>query len=77
MSATRKSKLVYGFKLTFPSTPFTLRDLRNQKKRMVSYITVRKRIEKALVDGVIAQVGEQPAVKGVGRPQMVYSRIEA
>jgi hypothetical protein len=74
----KSTRAPYGFKLTFPSTPFTLRDLRNQKKRSVSYIAVYKRIEKALEEGVIAAVGEKPAKRGSrGRPQIVYTRADA
>jgi hypothetical protein len=73
-----KRRVAYRFKLDFPNVPFTLRDLRNQKKRTVQYITIYKRVEKALKDGVITVVGEKPAKKGKeGRPQKVFSRVDA
>jgi hypothetical protein len=76
MKSSTKSRVTYGFKLTFPSTPFTIRDLRNQKARKVSYITIYKRVEKGLKDGVLKVVSEVSAKGGSkGRPQKVFATV--
>jgi len=67
------SRVKYGFTLKFPqSVGFTVSDLRRQKRGTISYITLKKRVEKAMADGVIFCIGKKTH-KGSGRPQQVFS----
>lgn len=78
--ATKNSKRVkYGFALDFPTTEFTLRDLRNMKSRKVQYITLYKRVRTALLEGVIVVSGKrQPKNVRKGRMELTYKRaVEA
>ena len=69
-----KKRVEYGFNLVFPFKPFTLSDLRKQKKGEISYITLRKRVEKALSLGGLTVVGQRKC-EGKGRPQAEYLRV--
>jgi hypothetical protein len=67
----------YGFRLSFPKTPFTQNDLRGFKKyAKIPYITVYKRIKSALKTGELVITGTKPS-GGRGRPQAIYSRPDA
>jgi len=69
-----KSRVTYGFNLEFPSAPFTMRDLRKSKGYQVSYITLYKRLEKALKAGILHITGEKPTGgRGVRRLCMPVS----
>jgi hypothetical protein len=73
---TTKKRAPYGFELKFPNK-FTIGQLR-KNKRNIAYITLYKRVEAALKDGSIVPVGvEEPNSKRVGRPQMIYKRVDA
>jgi hypothetical protein len=75
-STSPKSRAKYGFKLVFPSEPFTIRDLRKQRCHKISYISIYKRVEKGLKDGVIKVVSEVSAKGGSkGRPQKVFATV--
>jgi len=66
----------YGFRLSFPKTPFTQSDLRSFKKySKIPYITVYKRIKNALTTGELVITGTKQS-GGRGRPQAVYSRAD-
>jgi len=68
-----KNRVNYGFALNFPET-FTMRQLRNLKGRKIKYITIYKRVEKALKDGVITVTGKQePNTVRKGRKELIYS----
>jgi len=70
------SRTEYGFKLSFPKTPFTQNDLRNFKKySKIPYITIYKRIKSAVNTGELVIKGTKPA-SGRGRPQAVYVRSD-
>ena len=70
------SRTEYGFKLSFPKTPFTQNDLRNFKKySKIPYITIYKRIASAVNTGELVIKGTKPAANR-GRPQRVYARSD-
>jgi hypothetical protein len=83
MSATvtsnKSSKRVsYGFKLDFPTTDFTLRDLRKAKSHKVKYITLYMRVKNALKKGDLVEVGEKaPAKARRGRKELIFRRADA
>jgi hypothetical protein len=71
-----KNRITYGFKLDFPAQ-FTLRELR-RKRHDLKYITLYKRVEKALKDGIITVVGKQePKTARRGARQLIYARVNA
>ncbi len=77
-TATKSTRVTYGFKLDFPQKDFTLRDLRNMKGRKVKYITIYMRVKNALKNGEIAVVGKKaPKHTRKGRQELVYSRVNA
>lgn len=66
----------YGFRLSFPKTPFTQNDLRSFKKySKIPYITIYKRIKTAVNTGELLIKGTKPA-SGRGRPQAIYVRSD-
>ena len=68
-----KLRLPYRFTLTLPQV-FTLKQLRRQRHD-ISYITARKRIEKALVEGTVIEVAKFRAKNhGRGRLQVIYAQ---
>jgi hypothetical protein len=67
-----KTRAKYRFTLTLPSI-FTVRKLRDIKKRSIQYITIYKRVEAALAAGVITKVGEFRKTAQRGRRQAVYA----
>ena len=70
-----KKRATYGFKLDFPKTEFTLRDLRKKMSYKMSYITGYKRITSAIAKGVIEIAGEKnPAHSRRGRKEITYRR---
>ena len=70
-----KLRLPYRFTLTLPQV-FTLKQLRRQRHD-VSYITARKRVESALVDGTIIEVAKfRPANHRRGRLQRIYAQAD-
>lgn len=74
---SNQKRVTYGFKLDFPAV-FTLSELKRQKRNTVSYITLRKRVEKALKEGVIIPMGKQaPKVARKGRQELIYQRVNA
>ena len=73
----KSNRAPYGFKLEFPNS-FTMRDLRQQKSHKVKYITLYKRVKKALDNGEIAITGAKaPKNKRRGAREFIYSRINA
>jgi hypothetical protein len=74
-TSNKKRRISYGFKIDFPSNPFTLHEFRRQRHD-VSYITASKRIHKALKDGVLVTVGTRKA-EGLGRPQQVFATTKS
>lgn len=78
-TSTKPSKRVaYGFKLDFPSTEFTLRDLRKQKSHKVKYITLYMRVKNALKKGDLVVTGEKtPTNSRRGRKELMYRRSDA
>lgn len=76
-SETKKKRIKYGFKLEFPSKPFTVATLRSTGAHP-SYITAYSRVRKALKSGLIEIVGEKtPKSKRRGRRETIYSRVNA
>jgi hypothetical protein len=74
---TNDSRTEYGFRLSFPKTPFTQGDLRSFKKyAKVPYITIYKRIKAAVSSGELVVQGKKPG-KTRGRPQSVYVRADS
>ena len=69
-----KNRLPYRFTLTLPQV-FTLKQLRRQRHD-VSYITARKRVEKALLDGTIVEAAQFRAKATRGRFQKVYVKAD-
>jgi hypothetical protein len=81
-TSTKQSKsskrAPYGFKLDFPDTEFTLRDLRKQKSHKVRYITLYMRVKKGLAEGNILVAGEKtPTSTRRGRKEIIYRRADA
>lgn len=73
----KKKRIKYGFKLEFPSKPFTVATLRSTGAHP-SYITAYSRVRKALKSGLIEIVGEKtPKSKRRGRRETIYSRVNA
>lgn len=79
VTSNKQSKRVtYNFKLEFPQTDFTLRDLRKQKRSTVKYITLYMRVKNALKKGDLVEVGEKaPAKARRGRKELVFRRADA
>lgn len=74
---TDSSRTEYGFRLSFPKTPFTQSDLRSFKKyAKIPYITIYKRIKTAVSNGELVIQGTKPG-KQRGRPQSIYVRADA
>ena len=70
-----KNRLPYRFTLTLPQV-FTLKQLRRQRHD-VSYITARKRVESALVDGTVIEVAKfRPKAHKRGRLQVIYVKAD-
>lgn len=63
----------YRFKLNFPARPFTIHSLMEKTGRKTRYITLRKRIEKAVEGGELVVVGKAPR-EGRGRPADVFAK---
>jgi hypothetical protein len=79
-TATAKSskRAPYGFKLDFPSTEFTMRDLRKQKSHKVKYITLYMRVKNGLKNGELVVAGEKtPNTVRRGRKELVFRRADA
>lgn len=77
LPVTKSKRVSYGFSLSFPET-FTMRQLRTLKHHKVKYITLHKRVEKALASGEIVVDGTTKALgAGRGRPQKLYRRVDA
>ena len=68
------NRLPYRFTLTLPQV-FTLKQLR-RLRHDVSYITARKRVEKALLDGTIVEAAQFRAKATRGRFQKVYVKAD-
>jgi hypothetical protein len=72
---TKKQRVAYNFVLEFPDIPFTVTDFKDiEKYRTVSYITLKKRVNKAIKDGELKLSGLRPAKKG--RPQLLYTKLD-
>lgn len=70
-----KTRLPYRFTLTLPEV-FTVNQLM-QRGLHPKYITARKRIEKALVEGTIIEVAKfRPKSHRRGRLQSVYAQAD-
>jgi hypothetical protein len=74
-----KNRVAYGFALEFPQR-FTMRQLANGRK--VQYITLYKRVQKALQNGELIVAGKQDFTvshkkKSKGRQQLIYQRVNA
>lgn len=78
VSPKPSKRIPYGFKLDFPSTDFTLRDLRKQKSHKVKYITLYMRVKNALTNGDLVVAGEKtPTAARRGRKELVFRRADA
>ena len=74
---SKKTRIEYGFKLNFPSAPFTVQTLMERGAKP-QYITAYKRVEAALKAGTIVVVGEKQEKKPRrGRRSMLYQRADA
>lgn len=74
MSKSNKQRTEYGFRLSFPKTPFTIGDLRSfQKFAKVPYMTIYKRVSNAVETGELVEAGRRPSGT-CGRPQALYTR---
>jgi hypothetical protein len=72
---TKKQRVAYNFELEFPDIPFTVADFKTiEKYRTVSYITLKKRVNKAIKDGELKLSGLKPAARG--RPQLLYTKAD-
>jgi hypothetical protein len=72
---TKKQRVAYNFELEFPDIPFTVADFKTiEKYRTVSYITLKKRVNKAIKDGELRLSGLKPAARG--RPQLLYTKAD-
>lgn len=70
-----KKRATYGFKLDFPAT-FTMRELRKTTHHKKSYICLYKRVEKAVKDGEVIELGKKtPDQLRKGRKEMIYQRV--
>lgn len=70
-------RATYGFKLEFPET-FTMASLLRQKRGTISYITLHKRVEKAVKLGQLTVTGKKdPKVVRKGRKELLYTRVNA
>ncbi len=78
MTTNTTKRVPYGFKLNFPAK-FTVQQLVKLKNHEVSYITLYKRVQKALDAGIVepdpAPGPLHPSHKG--RRQIVYLRTNA
>lgn len=63
----------YRFKLEFPSKPFTIHNLMKGTEHKTRYITLRKRLEKAVDVGELVIVGRATR-NGRGRPSIVFAK---
>ena len=74
MSKTKRA--TYRFNLPMPEA-FTIRKLRQLTYRKFQYITIRKRVEAALVAGTIIEVAKfRPKSHRRGRLQSVYAQAD-
>lgn len=74
---SNKRKVKYGFKLTFPSKPFTLKNLTSVGAHP-KYITAYMRVKKALANGEIEVAGEvTPKTARRGAREILYRRVDA
>lgn len=65
-------RIKYGFKMEFPSKPFTIKKLTSVGAHP-KYITAYMRVKKALENGEITVVGEKtPDVAKRGRRELIY-----
>jgi hypothetical protein len=72
---TKKQRVAYNFELEFPDIPFTVADFKTiEKYKTVSYITLKKRVNKAIKDGELKLNGLKPAARG--RPQLLYTKAD-
>jgi hypothetical protein len=72
-----KPRINYGFKLTFPNTPFTMKSLLS-KGAHPQYITAYMRVKAALASGVLVVAGEKtPDRVRRGRKELVFRRADA
>jgi hypothetical protein len=72
---TKKQRVAYNFELEFPDIPFTVADFKTiEKYKTVSYITLKKRVNKAIKDGELKLSGLKPAARG--RPQLLYTKAD-
>jgi hypothetical protein len=72
---TKKQRVAYNFELEFPDIPFTVADFKTiEKYKTVSYITLKKRVNKAIEDGELKLSGLKPAARG--RPQLLYTKAD-
>jgi hypothetical protein len=74
---TNKTRIKYGFKLDFPETPFTLKNLLSRGAHP-QYITAYMRVKNALKAGTIVVAGvKAPTATRRGRKELVYRRSDA
>lgn len=72
---TTKTRVAYNFELEFPDIPFTVADFKTiEKYKTVSYITLKKRVNKAIKEGELKLSGLKPAARG--RPQLLYTKAD-
>jgi hypothetical protein len=72
---TKKQRVAYNFELEFPNIPFTVADFKDiEKYKSISYITLKKRVNKAIKDGELKLSGLKPATRG--RPQLLYTKAD-
>ena len=72
-----KTRIKYGFKLEFPTKPFTLKALLS-KGAHPQYITAYMRVKAALKNGTLVVAGEKtPSRVRRGRKELVFRRADA
>lgn len=72
---TKKQRVAYNFELEFPNIPFTVADFKLiEEYKSISYITLKKRVNKAIKDGELKLSGLKPATRG--RPQLLYTKAD-
>lgn len=70
-------RIKYGFKLDFPTKPFTVKKLTSVGAHP-KYITAYMRVKKALANGEIEVAGEvKPKIARRGARELLYQRVNA
>jgi hypothetical protein len=80
-SKSKPTRVSYNFKLNYPNSTFTIRDLMAQYKSTykadVGYITIYKRVQAEIAKGNLVTAGKRHDVgDGAGRPESIFAKPE-